>query len=373
MAWNQQKNPWGQDQPGSPWGRGDNQNNQEPPDMDSGNSGYRGGPKNPFRDMFSGGNPFNRPRTIAFFAIGALLVWLATGFYRVDANELGVETVFGQYAGTTTPGLNYNWPAPIGGVQTPRVTEVNRVEIGFVSSGDGQRTVNRDRVAESLMLTGDENIIDIQFVVFWQIKDAEDFLFNVRDPEATVKNVAESAMREIIGRNPFDRARTLGRSEIQNQARELIQSMLDGYQTGIIVTNLQMQKVDPPQGVIDAFRDVQAARADKERAINEAQAYFNVITQQADGQGQQIVKEAEAYREEKVLIAQGESQRFLSLLAEYQKSPNTTRQRLYLENIEQILQTMPKILLDPNQAGPLPLLPLQQLLQQQKPAPVATP
>ena len=362
MAWNQQKNPWGQDQPNSPWGRGNPESNDPNPD----NTGNQGG-KNRFKDFLPTGNSFNNPRTIAFIVVAAIVVWMATGFYRVDANELGVETIFGQYVATTTPGLNYNWPAPIGGVSTPKVTEVNRVEIGFIASGDSQRIASRDKPVESLMLTGDENIIDVQFVVFWQIKDAEDFTFNVRDPEATVKNISESAMREIIGRNPFDRARTLGRSEIQNQARELIQNVLDSYETGIVITNLQMQKVDPPQSVIDAFRDVQAARADKERTINESQAYFNIVTQQAEGQAQQILKTAEAYREEKVLIASGESQRFLAILTEYQKAPETTRQRLYMETVEQILQGIPKVLLDPNQGGILPYLPLDQLLKQRKP------
>ncbi|MBX7147352.1 MAG: protease modulator HflK, partial [Alphaproteobacteria bacterium] len=259
MPWHDQGQggPWGNDPSNgdpaqkpsnqSPWG------NRQPP----GNGPYppnfedllKKGQKHFKQKLSSGG--FGNNRGIIILIIGAFLIWLASGFYRVDANEQGIETVFGQYKAVTQPGLRYNWPAPIGAVETPKVTDVNRVEIGFISPGDNQNVTSmRDNKAENLMLTGDENIIDIQFVVFWQIKNAGDYLFNVKNPELTVKSVAESVMREIIGRSTFELSRTQGRGEIQSTARDMIQSILDTYQTGIFITNLQMQKVDPPQPVL---------------------------------------------------------------------------------------------------------------------------
>jgi membrane protease subunit HflK len=278
--------------------------------------------------------------------------------------------IFGKWVATTGPGLNYNLPAPIGSVETPMVDFENRVEIGFRSAADGTST--RDISAESLMLTGDENIIDIQFVVLWKIGDAGEYLFSVRDPDETVKAVSEAAMREIIGQSDFESTRTKGRAEVESRTQELIQHVLDSYNSGIVITSLQLQKVDPPDAVIEAFRDVQAARADKERSVNEAQAYYNEITQRAEGQAQQVIKAGEAYKAEKILIATGDAQRFLSVYDQYAKNKELTERRIYLETMEDVMHGMNKVLVDgaPGAGGALPYLSLNELmkLQSQPPA-----
>ncbi|QEX21288.1 protease modulator HflK [Hypericibacter adhaerens] len=304
-------------------------------------------------------------RGLIFIALAALALWLASGFYRVDANEQGVAMIFGKWVATTGPGLNYNLPAPIGSVETPMVDFENRVEIGFRSAADGTST--RDISAESLMLTGDENIIDIQFVVLWKIGDAGKYLFSVRDPDETVKAVSEAAMREIIGQSDFESTRTKGRAEVESRTQELIQHVLDGYNAGIVITSLQLLKVDPPDAVIEAFRDVQAARADKERSVNEAQAYYNEITQRAEGQAQQVIKAGEAYKAEKIAIATGDAQRFLSVYSEFAKNKELTERRIYLETMESVMHNMNKVLVDgaPGTGGALPYLSLNELLKLQ--------
>jgi membrane protease subunit HflK len=304
-------------------------------------------------------------RGLIFIALAALALWLASGFYRVDANEQGVAMIFGKWVATTGPGLNYNLPAPIGSVETPMVDFENRVEVGFRSAADGTST--RDISAESLMLTGDENIIDIQFVVLWKIGDAGKYIFNVRDPDETVKSVSEAAMREIIGQSDFESTRTKGRAEVESRTQELIQHVLDSYNAGINITSLQLLKVDPPDAVIEAFRDVQAARADKERSVNEAQAYYNEITQRAEGQAQQVIKSGEAFRAEKIAIATGNAQRFLSVYSEYVKNKDLTERRIYLETMGDIMHNMNKVLVEgtPGTGGTLPYLSLNELLKLQ--------
>jgi membrane protease subunit HflK len=312
------------------------------------------------------GGVFGSGRGLLLVVLAVLLVWVAFGIYRVQPEEQGVEMVFGKWTETTPPGLHYNWPAPIGHVETPKVTRVNRVEVGFRTGFDANRSTNttRDVAPESLMLTGDENIIDIQFVVFWVINDAGKFLFHIRNPEETVKSAAESAMREIIGKTAFEFARTQGRANIEAEARELIQAILDQYGAGILVTQVEMQRVDPPGNVIEAFRDVQAARADKERAINEAQAYYNEVTQKAAGTAERVVKEAEAYKLEKVAVAKGEAQRFVALYEQYSVARDVTRRRLYLETMERVLADMNKVLVESGAtaSGTVPYLPLTELL-----------
>jgi modulator of FtsH protease HflK len=308
---------------------------------------------------------FGSKRGLIFVAIAALALWLATGFYRVDANEQGIAMIFGKWISTTGPGLNYNLPAPIGSVETPKVDFEYRAEIGFASAPDSNST--REVQAESLMLTGDENIIDIQFVVLWKIGDAGKYLFNVRDPEVTVKNVAEAAMREIVGQSPFESTRTTGRAAIEARSLELIQQILDSYNSGIIVTKLEMQKIDPPEAVIAAFRDVQAARADKERLVNESRAYFNQVTQRAQGEAQQIIKAAEAYREEKIAIAQGDAQRFILVYDQYRLNPTITNRRIYLETMEKLMANMNKVLLDGAPGGAVPYIDLNEILRRTAP------
>ena len=300
---------------------------------------------------------------IALIAIVVIVGWLLTGFYRVGADEEGVALIFGKLWAQTKSGLHYNIPAPIGEIFTPQVTRVNRVEVGFRSSPGSRRGAARNVTPESLMLTGDENIIDIQFAVFWVIKDAAKYLFNIRNPEQTVKAVAESAMRETIGKSGFETSRTTGRGDLTDVTHKLIQKILDEYGSGIQINQVEIQKVDPPETVIDAVRDVQAARADKERAVNEATAYSNEVTQRAEGQASQIVAAAEAYEQEQIAKATGETQRFLSVYKEYLRDKDVTRRRLYLETMEEVLENMDKVLLEDTGKGTgvLPYLPLDQL------------
>lgn len=364
MPWNNQGGggPWGGGGGGSnnPWGRGGGFGGNRPPDLEE----LLRRSQDRFKRVLPGG-VFGSGRGLLLVVLAVLIIWFAFGIYRVQPEEQGVELVFGRWTETTPPGLHYNWPAPIGHVETPKVTRVNRVEVGFRTSFDSTRsTSTRDVSQESLMLTGDENIIDIQFVVFWVINDAGKFLFHVRNPEETVKSAAESAMREILGKTAFEFARTQGRARIEAEARTLIQSILDQYGAGILVTQVEMQRVDPPGSVIEAFRDVQAARADKERAINEAQAYFNEVTQKAAGTAERVIKEAEAYKLEKVAIAQGEAQRFIALYQEYDLARDVTRRRLYLETMERVLADMNKVLVEggATASGTVPYLPLTELL-----------
>ena len=303
-------------------------------------------------------------RGLLLIMVLVLAVWLGSGFYTVEPDEQGVELVFGEWISTTQPGLNYNLPAPIGQVYMPKVTRVNRVEIGYRSGTDSTRTtIQRQVPNESLMLTGDENIIDVNFVVLWIINDAGKFLFNIRAPEQTVGDAAESAMREIIGKTNAEYARAEGRREVEVRTQELLQITLDTYGAGILITQVQLQKVDPPEAVIDAFRDVQRARADRERAMNEADAYTNSIIPRARGEASQMIQEASAYKSEVVARAQGDADRFLAVYESYKVARDVTIQRIYLETMESILKGMNKIVIDGNSGsqGVLPYLPLPEL------------
>ena len=247
---------------------------------------------------------FGGVRGAALIISLAAAVWLGSGFYTVEPDEQGVELVFGEWISTTQPGLNYNLPAPIGQVYTPKVTRVNRVEIGYRSGSDSTRTTTQRQVPnEALMLTGDENIIDVNFVGLWIINEAGKFLFNIRSPEQTVGDAAESAMREVIGKTEAEYARAEGRRDVETRTQELLQAILDLYGTGILITQVQLQKVDPPEVVIDSFRDVQRARAGRGRAMSEADAYANTIIPRARGEAAQMVQEASAYKAEVVARA----------------------------------------------------------------------
>ncbi|HEX3498398.1 MAG TPA: FtsH protease activity modulator HflK [Stellaceae bacterium] len=273
---------------------------------------------------------------------------------------------FGQYVYKTDPGLHWRWPSPIESVLTPKVTRVNRLEVGFRSGAEG--AVGRGGGArqvpeEALMLTGDENIVDINFTVFWVINDASRYLFNIRNPEGTVKAVAESAVREVVGRTPIAAALAEGRGKIENDTQKLLQEILDSYGGGITVTQVQLQKVDPPAPVIDAFRDVQRARADQERKRNEAEAYRNSILPVARGDAVRLVQEAEAYKAQVVAEAQGEAERFLSVYNSYLTAQDVTTTRLYIETMQDILRGASKIVIDKSaqSSGVVPYLPLPEL------------
>jgi len=300
-----------------------------------------------------------------------VLGWLATGFYVVNPNEQGVVLRFGRYDRTAQPGLNYHLPYPIETVLTPRVLEENSIDIGMRTNADARRsgTVVRDVPEESQMLTGDENIVDVDFVVRWRISDAERYLFNVQSPEGTIKAVAESAMREVIGRTNIQPILTGARQNIETAVKDLMQHTLDSYKAGVLITAVQLQKVDPPSQVIDAFRDVQAARADAERSQNEAQTYANRVLPEARGEASRIDNSAQAYRERTVAEARGQTSRFTQVLDEYQKAREVTRQRMYLETMERVLGGVDKVLIDPSavrqgqSGGVLPVLPLNDVLR----------
>jgi modulator of FtsH protease HflK len=362
MPWNNQGGGWQGGGGQGPWG-GRPGGGQQPPDLEELLRRSQEKVKKIFPGGAGGGFGSNRKAWV-IIPLALVVIWLASGFYMVQPSEQGVVLRFGEWHETTLPGLNWHFPAPIESVVTPEVTRVNRVEVGFRSGTDTTRGgTNRDVANESLILTGDENIVDINFVLLWQIKDAGQFLFNIRDPEQTVKAVAESVMREIIGETPFAEATTEGRGNIELQARERMQATLDDYGAGIQVNQVQLQKVDPPSEVIDAFRDVQRAQADRERAQNEAETYANDILPRARGEAERLVQEAQAYRQEVVADAQGDAQRFIAVYNEYAKAPDVTTRRLYLETMEQVLRDMNKIVIDKAAAGSgvVPYLPLPEL------------
>jgi membrane protease subunit HflK len=283
----------------------------------------------------------------------------------VEPDEQGVVLRFGKFVSVRDPGLNYHLPYPIESVLTPKALRVNKIDIGMRVVEDSRRgSTVRDVPEESLMLTGDENIVDVDFSVLWRIKPkgVGDFLFNIQQPEGTVKAVAESAMREVIGRSNIQPILTGARQNIETGVQELMQKVLDEYGAGVQVNQVQLQKVDPPSQVIDAFRDVQAARADLERAQNEAQTYANRVVPEARGRAAQITQAAEAYREQTVAEAKGQTSRFLQVYEEYKKAPEVTRQRMYLETMERLFGGTDKIIVDGGAAsGIVPYLPLDQL------------
>ncbi len=357
-----------------PWGQGPRGNG---PSGNGGGGGGFGGPNPPnleellrkgqdrMRNLLPGGDISGRG--ILLLIVAALAVWMASGIYRVDTNEAGVVLRFGRFAYITQPGLRWHWPWPVESALTPRVTTVNREEIGFRTIGDmgGRSGQQRDVPEESLMLTGDENIVDIDFTVLWQVKDPQQFLFNVADPARTIKQVAESAMREVVGKNQIQFILTDGRTKIADDTRLLLQKVLDDYGAGITINQIALQRTEPPQSVIDAFRDVQAAQADRERTQNEAEAYRNDILPRARGEAQRLLQQAEAYKQETIANAQGEAARFVSVFNEYKVAKEVTAKRMYIETMEQILRGTNKVLLD-NQSGAggqgvVPYLPLPEL------------
>ena len=365
MPWsNQGGGPWGSGGKG-PWGSGPQQSGPTPPDLEE----FLRRSQDKLRTVLPGGNLGGKGAGLIVLA--ALFVWGLTGIFTVNPDELGVVLRFGRYAWDAKPGLNYHYPYPIESVLTPKVTRVNRIDIGMRSGDDLRRgSPSRDVPEESLMLTGDENIVDVDFSVFWLIKPdgAGDYLFNIQQPEGTVKAVAESAMREVVGHSEIQPILTGARGPIETAVQELMQKTLDNYGAGILVTQVQLQKVDPPAQVIDSFRDVQAALSDAERAQNEAQTYANRVVPEARGRAAQITQAAEAYREQTVAEATGGASRFLKVYEEYKKAPDVTRQRMYLETMERLFGGTDKIILDSGsggQNGVVPYLPLNELVRPQ--------
>jgi modulator of FtsH protease HflK len=360
MPWsNQGGGPWGSGGK-SPWGSGQQPTGgSTPPDLEE----FLRRSQDRLRTVLPGGNFGGKGVMLAL--LGAVLIWGLSGFYRVNANEYGVVLRFGALNREARPGLNYHLPYPIETVRTPQVTVIRQINIGMRLVEDLRRgTTVRDVPEESLMLTGDENIVDVDFTVFWQVKPdgVGAFLFNIKDPEVTVKAVAESAMREVIGRSETQPILTGARQGIEQAAQDLMQRVLDSYGAGILITQVQLQKVDPPTQVIESFRDVQAAQADLQRAQNEAQTYANRVVPEARGRAAQITQAAEAYREQTVADAKGQTARFLKVYDEYKKAPDVTRQRIYLETLERLFSGTDKIIIDPGAASSaVPFLPLPEL------------
>jgi len=352
---------------GSPWGS----------PSGGGNGSGRGGPTPPNIDevvkkiqdlikKFMPGNGSGKKPIILGLVI-LIAIWAFSGLYRVLPDEQGVVLRFGKFVSTTQPGLNYHIPYPVETVLTPKVTKVNRIDVGFRSASDSGRTsAIADVSEESLMLTGDENIVNIDFSVFWVIKDAGKFLFKIQSPVVTVKAAAETAMREVIARSKIQSILTEGRSKIEIETQEIIQSLLDEYESGIQITQVQTQKADPPDEVIDAFRDVQAARADMERSKNEAEAYQNDVIPRARGDAAKILQEAEAYKKQVVALAEGEASRFLAIYNQYKLAKRVTQERMYLETMEKVLADIDKVIIDKKAGGVVPYLPLPELTKKSK-------
>ena len=319
------------------------------------------------RFLPSGSTGGNKP--LLFGLIIVAIIWALSGLYRVLPDEQGIVLRFGKFVSTTQPGLNYHFPYPIETVLTPKVTKVNRIDIGFRSGSDtGFSSAGvADVPEESLMLTGDENIVNIDFSVFWVIKDAGKFLFKIQDPAATVKATAETAMREVIAKSKLQSILTEGRSQIEIETQEIAQSLLDEYESGIQITQVQTQKADPPDQVIDAFRDVQAARADMERSKNEAEAYQNDVIPRARGEAAKILQQAEAYKKQVVAKAEGEASRFLAIYKEYSNAKRVTKERMYLETMEKVLAAVDKVIIEKNAStGVVPYLALPEIKKKAK-------
>ncbi len=367
MVWDIQRGgPWGGSDGGGsdgggqgPWGGNGGQSGQKPPDIEE--MLRRGQDK--FKKFIPSGG--GGPKRIILLVLAAIVIWLGTGFYRVQPSEQGVELLFGKFVQMTTPGLNYWFPGPIGQVYTPDVTNTNITSVGFrqVGSGGARATNVRDVPEESLMLTGDQNIIDIDYQVQWRIKNAAEFLFNIRNPQETVKLASESAIREIVGQTTLEDALAKQRQQVESQTHEVLQKILDSYGAGVFIDSVKMQKVEPPKQVIDAFNDVQRAKQDRERQQNEAQAYANDIIPKAKGEAAKMVQEATAYKEKLMHEAEGEAKRFLSVYEAYKGGKQVTRTRLYLERMQQVLKDSEKVIIDKGQggAGVIPYLPLPEI------------
>ena len=365
MPWSNQSGgggPWGSGSRG-PWGSGPQSQGPRPPDLED---LLRRG-QDRLRTLLPGNLG---GRGVAIIALIAVALWGLSGFFRVEPDEVGVVLRFGKFVREVQPGLNYHLPYPIETALTPQALRVNKVNIGFRESDDMRRgTTLRDVPEESQMLTGDENIVDVDFSVLWRVKAnaVGDFLFNVQDPPGAVKAVAESAMRQVIGRSNIQAILTGARQTIETGVQELMQQTLDGYGAGVTVQQVQLQKVDPPTQVIDAFRDVQAARSDLERAQNEAQTYANKVVPEARGRAAKIIQDAEAYRAQTVAEAKGQASRFTQVYDQYKKAPDVTRQRIYLETMERVFGGTDKTIIDTGPQGAqgvVPYLPLGELARQ---------
>ncbi len=359
MSWNEpggdKKDPWS--------GRGDQKG---PPDLDEAIrslqeklSGFFGGKEG------DGGSSSGTPplKSLGFLVAGALVLWGLSGFYIVDEGTHGVETRFGKYVATTQSGLNWHFPAPIERVDVVDVKQQRYIEVGYRSGGTEQGLGSVPK--EALMLTKDENIVDVRLAVQYQVKDAKEFIFNIVNPAATLKQVTESAQRGVIGSSKMDFVLTEGRSEIVAQIKKEIQDVMDSYKSGIQITSVNLQDAQPPEQVQNSFEDAIKAREDEQRLINEAEAYSNDVVPKARGAAARKIQEAEGYKEQVIAQAEGESNRFSKLLAEYTKAPDVTRKRLYIESMESVLSETNTVMVDVKGSNNMLYLPLDKMIQQQ--------
>lgn len=363
MSWNQ-PGPGGNDPWGQKGGRGG------PPDLDE---IVRNIQKN-LRGVFGGrrgggsggggGGSFPGTAGISAILVVALVVWALTGFYVVEEGTRGVVLRFGAYKATTMPGLQWHIPWPVEQVNTVNIQQVNTVEIGYRTTGQGQeQSVPR----EALMLTRDENIVDINLAVQYDIKNPEDLIFHVADhPQIVVRGATESALREVVGTNNMDFVLTEGRATVVDKTKELLQQVLDRYRTGINIIAVEMQDAQPPKEVKPAFDDAVKAREDQVRLINEAEAYRNDIIPRARGQSARILQEAEGYKEAIIAQAEGEASRFEQILKEYRRAPDITRERMYIEKMEKVFTNASKLMIDQKEGNNVIYLPLDQLMRQRR-------
>lgn len=368
MAWNEPGGPRDND----PWGNRNNKNS--PPDLDDmirkmqkklgglfgGKGGGGGSGKS---DNSAGWTPSNPLKPIGILAGVGALIWLATGIYIVDEGTRGVVTRFGQYVDTTLPGPHWHIPAPFEAVQNVNVEQIRTVEIGYRSGGGGAQA--GAIASEALMLTKDENIISVKFAVQYKVKDARDYLFNTRDPDASLRQATESAVRDAVGKNNMDFVLKEGRTEIAARASELIQKTLDRYDAGLQVTSLNMQDAQPPEEVQGAFLDAVKSREDEQRLINEAEAYANEVIPKARGGAARQLEEANGYKSQVIAQAKGEASRFTQILTEYEKAPKVMRDRLYIEAMESVMSRSSKVMVDVKGGNNMLYLPLDRITQRQ--------
>lgn len=355
MPWNDNANP-------GPWGSppsGDDGDRKDPPrrPQGGGNGGGRG-PNRPgggpdlgagmdrvrqrMRGLFGGPGGGVQPGALVAIAAAVFGLWALSGIYVVQPNEVAVVTTFGAYTRNEAPGPRYHLPWPIENVEKVPVTSLNRFDVG---GGAGENGSETGASSPSLMLTSDENIVDLNFSVTWRVSDAGRFVFATRDPEDAVKAVAESAMREVIGKTGLDSILTNGRGQVQFETAELMQKTLDSWGAGVRIVEVQIRSVNPPQEVVAAFRDVQSAEQDRDSAVNEADAYRNKVVNEAKGDAARIVQLAQAYQEQAVRTATGDAARFDSIYSEYRRAPQATRDRLYLETMERVLHNSNKVVI----------------------------
>lgn len=370
MPWSNQSGgggPWG-NRGGSgggksPWGGGGPQGNGNPPDLED----ILRRSQDRLKDFLPGGGGSMGGKGLAVLVLGVIAVWLLTGFYTVRPNEVGINMIFGRYTGTTGEGLRYNLPYPIGRVLKPNVTEQQRIEVGYRSTGGQARS--RDILEESLMLTADENIIDIDFDAVWQVNPAraQDFVFNLQNPQGTIKSIAESAMREVVGRRNIQAILTTEQASVAQEVRQIMQEALDAYGAGVLVNVVQLQAAQPPADVRQAFFDVNAAQQDAVRVQNEAETFASRVVPEARGEAARTVQQAEAYREQSVADATGQAARFRQVYESYRQSPDVSRERIFLETMERVFGSVEKIIIDPSSSGQgvVPYLPLNELQNRQ--------